>query len=101
MLSADHIEKWEKPGVGPASGFFLSFCAHYLGGLKPKPAFGVLLVLCIPQGRNTMKGLVSMIVALGLAVAFTAPTFAADPPATKADCEKAKMKWDDAAKKCS
>jgi hypothetical protein len=48
-----------------------------------------------------MKGLISMIVALGLAVAFTAPTFAADPPATKADCEKAKMKWDDTAKKCS
>jgi hypothetical protein len=22
-------------------------------------------------------------------------------PTTKADCEKAKMKWDDAAKKCS
>ncbi len=48
-----------------------------------------------------MKSLVSMIVALGLAVAFTAPTFAADAPKTKADCEKAKMNWDDAAKKCS
>ena len=51
-----------------------------------------------------MKNLISMIVALGLAVAFTAPTFAADKaptPTTKADCEKAKMKWDDAAKKCS
>jgi hypothetical protein len=48
-----------------------------------------------------MKNIISMIVALGLAVAVTAPAFAADPPATKADCEKAKMKWDDAAKKCS
>jgi hypothetical protein len=49
-----------------------------------------------------MKTLISTIVALGLAVAFTAPAFAADkPPMTKADCEKAKMKWDDAAKKCS
>ncbi len=48
-----------------------------------------------------MKSLVSMIIALGLAVAFTAPAFSADPPATKADCEKAGMKWDDAAKKCS
>ena len=47
-----------------------------------------------------MKSLVSMIVALGIAVAFTAPTFAA-APTTKADCEKAKMKWDDTAKKCS
>jgi ABC-type proline/glycine betaine transport system substrate-binding protein len=41
-----------------------------------------------------------MILALGLAVAFTVPAFAADAPKTKADCEKAKMKWDDAAKKC-
>ena len=49
-----------------------------------------------------MKTLVSTIVALSLAVAFTAPAFAADKaPTTKADCEKAKMKWDDAAKKCS
>ncbi len=48
-----------------------------------------------------MKTLVSMIVALGLAAAFTAPAFAADAPKTKADCEKAKMKWDDTAKKCS
>jgi hypothetical protein len=47
-----------------------------------------------------MKTLVSMIVALGLTVVFAAPTFAA-PPTTKADCEKAGMKWDDAAKKCS
>ena len=49
-----------------------------------------------------MKTLVSTIVALSLAVAFTAPAFAADKaPTTKAACEKAKMKWDDAAKKCS
>ena len=48
-----------------------------------------------------MKGIVSMIVALGLAVVFAAPTFAADPPTTKADCEKAKMKWDATAKKCT
>jgi hypothetical protein len=48
-----------------------------------------------------MKYLVSVIIALGLAVAFTAPTFAAEPPATKADCEKAHMKWNDTAKSCS
>ena len=38
---------------------------------------------------------------LGLAVAFAAPTFAMDAPKTKADCEKAKLKWDDKTKKCS
>jgi hypothetical protein len=48
-----------------------------------------------------MKSLVVMMVALGLAVAFAAPVFAADPPTTQADCEKAKMKWDEATKKCS
>jgi hypothetical protein len=46
-----------------------------------------------------MKYLVSAIVALGLAVAFAGPTLAA--PKTKADCEKAHMKWDDTAKSCS
>ena len=31
----------------------------------------------------------------------TAPAFAADPPKTKADCEKmTNMKWDDAKKAC-
>jgi ABC-type proline/glycine betaine transport system substrate-binding protein len=48
-----------------------------------------------------MKSLVTMILALGLAVAFTAPAFAADAPKTKEACEKAKMKWDTATKKCS
>ncbi len=49
-----------------------------------------------------MKNIISMIVALGLAVAFAAPTFAADkPPTTKAACEKAHLKWDSVAKKCS
>ena len=48
-----------------------------------------------------MKSVVSMIVALGLAVSFTAPAFSADKPMTKADCEKAGKKWDDKAKKCS
>ena len=49
-----------------------------------------------------MKTLVTTIVALGLAVGFVAPTFAADKtPTTKADCEKAKMKWDDTTKKCT
>jgi hypothetical protein len=50
-----------------------------------------------------MKGLLSLL-ALGLAVAFTAPAFAADTPAvpmTKADCDNTKgMKWDDATGVC-
>ena len=48
-----------------------------------------------------MKTLVSIVVALGLVAGATAPAFAADAPKTKADCEKAKMKWDDTGKKCS
>lgn len=49
-----------------------------------------------------MKGLLSLLV-LALAVAFTAPAFAADPaaPTTKADCDKAKGTWDDATSKCT
>jgi hypothetical protein len=47
-----------------------------------------------------MKTLVSML-ALGLAVAFTAPAFAAEKaPTTKSACEKAHMTWDATAKKC-
>jgi hypothetical protein len=49
-----------------------------------------------------MKKLVSAIVALGLAVAFTAPTLAADVTAakTKAACTKAGGMWDATAKAC-
>ena len=49
-----------------------------------------------------MKCLVSMIVALGLAVAFTVPAFAGPGslPQTKADCEKVGKMWDEANKKC-
>jgi hypothetical protein len=51
--------------------------------------------------RNTMKELVSTL-ALVLVVAFTAPAFAGGgaPPTTKADCEKAGMKWNDSSGKC-
>ena len=48
-----------------------------------------------------MKSLVATLIALGLAVAFTAPTFAADAPTDKASCEKAGMTWDDATKTCT
>ena len=49
-----------------------------------------------------MKKLVAVIVALGLAVAFTAPTFAADVTTakTKADCTKAGGIWDAKGKTC-
>ena len=50
-----------------------------------------------------MKSLLSLLV-LGLAVALTAPAFAADAPKvpmTKADCDKTKdMKWDKATAAC-
>ena len=50
-----------------------------------------------------MKSLLSLLV-LGLAVAFTAPAFAADAPKvpmTKADCDKTRdMKWDNATAAC-
>ena len=49
-----------------------------------------------------MRKLVSMVVALGLALAFTAPAFAADVTTakTKADCDKAGGVWDAKAKTC-
>ena len=48
-----------------------------------------------------MKTLVSFAVALGLLVGAAAPSFAADAPKSKTECEKAHMKWDTTAKKCS
>jgi hypothetical protein len=43
----------------------------------------------------------SLAVITGLLLAVSAPAFAADPPKTKADCEKMKdMTWDDATKTC-
>lgn len=46
--------------------------------------------------------LLASVVAAGILLSATAPvTFAADAPKTKADCEKAKGKWDDAKKKCT
>jgi hypothetical protein len=47
-----------------------------------------------------MKTFVSIIVALGVVAGATAPAFSAEHK-TKADCEKAHMKWDSTAKKCS
>jgi hypothetical protein len=40
-------------------------------------------------------------ITIGILSAVAAPVFAADPPKTKGDCEKATdMKWDDAKKEC-
>jgi hypothetical protein len=49
-----------------------------------------------------MNKVVAAVVALGLAVAFTAPTFAADVTTakTKADCTKAGGTWDAKGKTC-
>jgi hypothetical protein len=53
------------------------------------------------QGEETMSKILSTAIIAGLLFAVTAPAFAADPPKTKADCEKTKdMKWDDAKKAC-
>ena len=50
----------------------------------------------------SMTKLLSIAVALGLAVSFATPGLAADKtPTTKAACEKAHMKWDDSTKTCS
>jgi hypothetical protein len=51
--------------------------------------------------RIVMKTLVSLAVALGLVASAALPAFAANAPKTKAECEKAHMKWDATAKKCS
>jgi hypothetical protein len=49
-----------------------------------------------------MQKLLSVIVAVGLAVAFAGPGFAASKvPTTKAGCVKAHMKWDESTKTCS
>jgi hypothetical protein len=54
----------------------------------------------LQQKEELMKTL-SFAVLAGLLLAVAAPAFAADPPKTKADCEKVKdMKWDDATKTC-
>ena len=63
-------------------------CVH-LRGLSPA------------YGENSMKSIAS-ILAVAIAIAFTAPAFAG-PGSTitnKADCEKAGKVWDDAGKKC-
>jgi len=50
-----------------------------------------------------MKKIASLLIALGLAVAFTAPSFAGSAgaqPLTKADCKKAGLKWNDLGNVC-
>ena len=50
--------------------------------------------------ETSMKALVS-ILAFSLIVAVAAPAFAGATPKTQAACEKAHLKWDATAKKCS
>ena len=45
-----------------------------------------------------MRTLIATLIALGLAAA---PALAGDAPKTKADCEKAGMKWDDSSQTCA
>jgi len=50
-----------------------------------------------------MKKLTSLLLALGLAVAFTAPSFAASPaaqPLTKQDCKNSGLKWNEQSNVC-
>jgi len=50
-----------------------------------------------------MMKLTSLLLALGLAVAFTAPSFAAGPaaqPLTKQDCKKSGLKWNEQSNVC-
>ena len=50
-----------------------------------------------------MKKLASLLLALGLAVAFAAPSFATGPktqPLTKEDCKKSGLKWSDESNVC-
>jgi hypothetical protein len=55
-----------------------------------------------PNEEITMKPIVSLLVALGLAVAFSGSALAAEKaPKTQAACEKAHMTWDATGKKCS
>jgi hypothetical protein len=48
-----------------------------------------------------MKKVILTLMALGFAVAVVPAASYAAEPKTKAACEKAKMKWDDATKTCS
>jgi len=50
-----------------------------------------------------MKKFASLLVAIGLAVAFTAPSFAAGSaaqPLTKEDCKKSGLKWNEQSNVC-
>jgi hypothetical protein len=50
-----------------------------------------------------MKKLASLLLALGLAVAFAAPSFTAGPgaqPLTKQDCKKSGLKWNEQSNVC-
>ena len=56
----------------------------------------------VTHKEESMNKVVAAVVAVGLAVAFTAPTFAADvtKAKTQADCTKAGGTWDATSKTC-
>jgi hypothetical protein len=58
----------------------------------------------MPKTREVLimsTRLLNIAVISGLLLATTVPAFAADEPKTKADCDKAKGKWDDNTSKCT
>jgi hypothetical protein len=66
---------------------------HYRSRATKEVVFG---------GDAIMKKLILALMAVGLAVSVVpAASYAAATPKTKAACDKAKMKWDDATKTCS
>ena len=72
-----------------------------LRGAREKEALGDPHLPGLYNGENPMKSIAS-IIALAIAIAFTAPAFAG-PGSTitnKEDCEKAGKIWDEAGKKC-
>jgi hypothetical protein len=67
----------------------------------PKPKRGpiALGVVAVPADDDVPRiRSIATLVAFGLAAA---PALAGDAPKTKANCEKAGMKWDDASQSCS
>ena len=59
------------------------------------------ICICRFASEETPMRTLLSIIAFSLIVAVTAPAFAGGTPKTMAACEKAHMKWDATAKKCS
>jgi hypothetical protein len=69
-------------------------------GELPRP-WGTIQGARQVQGEKAMSKILSTAIIVGLLFGVTSPVFAADPPKTKAECEKmTDMKWDAAKKAC-